>query len=127
MTFETKVALGIDKSSGERDKNLAVDKTILDSLPITVEISLKTEDGYDLILEIWKISVDRTSNLNACRPLHSVYSSFGLMLKGLLSVTRNTPAYKLARRQKYETYEVLHSIRGNSYHPDLNQLGKCFS
>lgn len=99
------------------------EKSIIPNLPLCVEISLKTEEGYDMLLEVWALSIIPELNSPAIRASHAVYSSFGILLKSIISVSRATPAYKLARRQKTESYKVAHTISAG-VPADLNKLGK---
>lgn len=116
VTGETRRALGI-KETALRD-----DRSIVPNLPLCVEISLKTEEGYDMLLEVWTLSIIQELNSPAIRASHTVYSSFGNLLKSIIAVSRATPAYKLSRRTS-ETYRITHSIAAGKP-ADLNKLGK---
>ncbi|KAI8429351.1 hypothetical protein MSG28_000003 [Choristoneura fumiferana] len=76
---------------------------------LCIEISLKTIDGDEMVLELW------TVKLAPCieAPITSVstiYYRMSVMLKSTLSISRITPAYKMARSQNNETYKIYHKI-----------------
>lgn len=56
------------------------------------------------------------------RVTYTVYNRMGLLLKSLVTVTRVTPAYKLARRQSPDSYVILYNIYMGE--PQFHQLGK---
>lgn len=113
VTTETRKALGLRESRDER--------SIVPLLPLCIEITLQTEEGYDMLLEVWTLSIIQELNSPAIRASHTVYSSFGSLLKSIIAVSRATPAYKLSRRTS-ETYRITHSI--SSTRPaDLTKLG----
>ncbi|KAK3594530.1 hypothetical protein CHS0354_023587 [Potamilus streckersoni] len=67
---------------------------------VCTEISLRTTEGDSMVLELWYISLDTNqfdpdANIN-----YTVYNRMGIALKSVFSVSRVTPAYKLARRQR---------------------------
>lgn len=99
------------------------EKSNLINLPLNVEISLKTEEGYDMLLEVWTLTIAPESNSPTIRSSHHVYNSFGVLLKSVICVSRATPAYKLSRRQKTESYKIDHTISAGKL-LDLNRLGK---
>ena len=72
------------------------------SVPLCIEISLKTTEGDLLVLENWIISMKDGSDPVA-RP-NTVYNQMGLLLKSILCVSRVLPAYKFARRQGPDTH-----------------------
>ncbi|XP_063394118.1 autophagy-related protein 13 homolog [Cydia fagiglandana] len=87
---------------------------------LCIEISLKTIDGDEMVLELW------TVKLAPCieAPLTSVstiYYRMSVMLKSTLSISRITPAYKMSRAQNKETYKIYHKIYGGQ--PNLDLLG----
>lgn len=115
VTNETRRALGL--------KECREDRSIVPNLPLCVDITLKTEDGYDMLLEVWTLSIKQEQNSPAIRALNNVYSSFSSLLKSIIAVSRATPAYKLSRRTS-ETYRITHSISAGKA-ADLTKLGKC--
>ncbi|KAI8429352.1 hypothetical protein MSG28_000003 [Choristoneura fumiferana] len=87
---------------------------------LCIEISLKTIDGDEMVLELW------TVKLAPCieAPITSVstiYYRMSVMLKSTLSISRITPAYKMARSQNNETYKIYHKIYGGQ--PNVDLLG----
>ncbi|XP_063634371.1 uncharacterized protein LOC134805017 [Cydia splendana] len=87
---------------------------------LCIEISLKTIDGDEMVLELW------TVKLAPCieAPLTSVstiYYRMSVMLKSTLSISRITPAYKMSRAQNKETYKIYHKIYGGQ--PNVDLLG----
>ncbi|XP_063373310.1 autophagy-related protein 13 homolog [Cydia amplana] len=87
---------------------------------LCIEISLKTIDGDEMVLELW------TVKLAPCieAPLISVstiYYRMSVMLKSTLSISRITPAYKMSRAQSKETYKIYHKIYGGQ--PNVDLLG----
>ncbi|XP_063547750.1 autophagy-related protein 13 homolog [Cydia strobilella] len=87
---------------------------------LCIEISLKTIDGDEMVLELW------TVKLAPCieAPLTSVstiYYRMSVMLKSTLSISRITPAYKMSRAQNKETYKMYHKIYGGQ--PNVDLLG----
>ena len=66
---------------------------------VCIEISLRTAEGDTMVLEIWSISLDANQCDTNSKSSHTTYNRMGIALKSLLSVSRVTPAYKLARRQ----------------------------
>lgn len=104
-------------------ESVTTEKNHLPNFPLNVEISLKTEEGYDMLLEVWTLTIAPESNSPAIRASHHVYNSFGILLKSVICVSRATPAYKLSRRQKTESYKIDHTISAGKQ-LDLNRLGK---
>nr|XP_023011843.1 autophagy-related protein 13 homolog isoform X1 [Leptinotarsa decemlineata] len=73
-----------------------------------VEISLKTTEGDQMVLEAWCLSLS-PENTEAV-PSNIVYNRMGTLLKSLLSVTRVVPAYKLSRMQGPDSYVMCYRI-----------------
>lgn len=98
-------------------------ESILNRLPLCVEISLRTVDGDKMILEVWSLSCNKQiSDKTASRVSYSIYNRMGTLLKSLVLVTRSTPAYKLSRKQSTESYKIFYNIyTGN---PRTHNLGK---
>lgn len=115
VTNETRRALGL--------RECREDRSIVPNLPLCVEITLRTEEGYDMLLEVWTLSIAPEQNSPALRALHNVYTSFGSLLRSIIAVSRATPAYKLSLR-KFETYRITHTISAGKP-ADLTKLGEC--
>lgn len=124
--------------------------SILQRLPLCVEISLKTTEGDQMILEVWSLDLQQVGdscktaaagggeeckgegcgiiNTNNCndsqllKASHAIYNRMGIMLKSLISLTRTTPAYKLSRRQCPDSYGIFYRIYVDR--PQVHTLGE---
>ncbi|XP_068153320.1 autophagy-related protein 13 homolog [Drosophila tropicalis] len=134
---ETKKALAL-KQQG------AGGESILQRLPLCVEISLKTSEGDKMILEVWSLDLIPNGGNNAQREggdgkvsegsgggdnegqtlkaAHAIYNRMSIMLKSLISLTRTTPAYKLSRRQCPDSYGIFYRIYVDR--PEVHTLGE---
>lgn len=56
---------------------------------------------------------------------YSIYGRMGILLKTLVSVTRVTPAYRMARRQGPDSYTINYKIYVGD--PQLDSLGECWN
>ncbi|EDV91375.1 GH14376 [Drosophila grimshawi] len=111
-------------------------ESILKRLPLCVEISLKTSEGDQMILEVWSLDllpVDNNKTAAAAadckdnesqtlKASHAIYNRMGIMLKSLISLTRTTPAYKLSRRQCPDSYVIFYRIYVDR--PQVHTLGE---
>uniref|UniRef100_A0A2M4BKK7 Autophagy-related protein 13 n=1 Tax=Anopheles marajoara TaxID=58244 RepID=A0A2M4BKK7_9DIPT len=96
-------------------------ESIVSRLPLCVEISLQTAEGGSMILEVWSLSI-RTDQTNAPqRATNVIYNRMGLLLKSLLSVTRVTPAYRVSRLKRSDSYDIYYRIYIGD--PQTHQLG----
>lgn len=96
-----------------------------DSVPLCVEIFLKTVDGDTMTLETWSIGLVAESAFDPFCSRHLVYTLYnrlGVLLKSLVSVSRVIPAYRYSRQQSYDSFEVHHRIYAGE--PQINKLGK---
>uniref|UniRef100_A0A182WKU2 Autophagy-related protein 13 n=1 Tax=Anopheles minimus TaxID=112268 RepID=A0A182WKU2_9DIPT len=85
-------------------------ESIVTRLPLCVEISLQTAEGSSMILEFWTLSI-RTDQTNAPQRANQViYNRMSLLLKSLLSVTRVTPAYRVSRMKRTDSYDIYYRI-----------------
>ncbi|XP_046850193.1 autophagy-related protein 13-like [Xenia sp. Carnegie-2017] len=66
--------------------------------PLCVEVSLKTNEGNTMVLETWKLGMDRKCEYSN-KITFTVYNRMGILLRSLIAVTRVLPAYKIARNQ----------------------------
>ncbi|SPP87803.1 autophagy-related protein 13 homolog [Drosophila guanche] len=123
--------------------------SILQRLPLCVEISLKTTEGDQMVLEVWSLDLlqpaangtttngggasnardDSKADTNGTngesqtlKASHAIYSRMGIMLKSLISLTRTTPAYKLSRRQCPDSYGIFYRIYVDR--PQVHTLGE---
>ncbi|XP_039492705.1 autophagy-related protein 13 homolog [Drosophila santomea] len=118
----------------KRALNLKTGESILQRLPLCVEISLKTTEGDQMVLEVWSLdllqpqngSSPATNDLNTegqtLKAAHAIYNRMGIMLKSLISLTRTTPAYKLSRRQCPDSYGIFYRIYVDR--PQVHTLGE---
>ncbi|RZC43268.1 autophagy-related protein 13 -like protein, partial [Asbolus verrucosus] len=90
-------------------------------IPLCVEISLRTSEGDQMVLESWCLSLLPEQCDPTVRIIHTVYNRMGILLKSLVSVTRVTPAYKLSRRQGPDSYVICYRIYMDQ--PQLHSLG----
>ncbi|KAH8354458.1 hypothetical protein KR084_011517 [Drosophila pseudotakahashii] len=118
----------------KRALNLKTGESILQRLPLCVEISLKTAEGDQMVLEVWSLDLIQpqngssppTNDLNpegqTLKAAHAIYNRMGIMLKSLISLTRTTPAYKLSRRQCPDSYGIFYRIYVDR--PQVHTLGE---
>ncbi|EAA10737.4 AGAP005715-PA [Anopheles gambiae str. PEST] len=100
-------------------------ESIITRLPLCVEISLQTAEGGSMILECWTLSI-RTDQTNAPQRANQViYNRMSLLLKSLLSVTRVTPAYRVSRIKRADSYDIYYRIYTGE--PQTNQLGDGYN
>lgn len=88
---------------------------------LCIEISLKTAEGDEMVLEIWTVKMAPGCDPNMSS-VSTIYYRMSIMLKSTLSISRITPAYKMSRAQNRESYKVYHKIYGGPANTGL--LGK---
>lgn len=91
------------------------------TIPLCIEISLKTVEGDTMVLETWSLGVLPENSDPTVRVTYTVYNRMSILLKSLLSVSRITPAYKLSRRQGPDSYVICYRIYMGE--PQLHTLG----
>ena len=101
------------------------DDLISSSVPLCVEISLRTNENDTMVLETWNLGVLPEQSDPTLRVTYAVYNRMGILLKSLLSVSRITPAYKLSRRQIQDSYIICYRIYKGE--PAVHDLGKFFN
>ncbi|XP_017008221.2 autophagy-related protein 13 homolog [Drosophila takahashii] len=115
----------------KRALNLKTGESILQRLPLCVEISLKTAEGDQMVLEVWSLDLIPPQNGSSppdpeghqtLKAAHAIYNRMGIMLKSLISLTRTTPAYKLSRRQCPDSYGIFYRIYVDR--PQVHTLGE---
>ncbi|XP_068618704.1 autophagy-related protein 13 homolog isoform X2 [Battus philenor] len=112
-----------DEPSVNTDAKRVLNGEILEALAkvLCIEISLRTSDGDEMVLEVWTVKL-----LPGCdasiTSVSAVYYRMSIMLKSTLSISRITPAYKLSRSQFKESYKISHKIYGGQ--PNLEILGE---
>ncbi|KAL7287501.1 hypothetical protein TKK_0018335 [Trichogramma kaykai] len=91
-------------------KKALCEDIVSSSLPLCVEISLKTAEGDRMVLEMWNLGVFPDRCDHNVRVTHTIYNRMSMLLKSLLSISRTTPAYKLSRRQGADSYIICYRI-----------------
>ncbi|CAH2098494.1 unnamed protein product [Euphydryas editha] len=86
-----------------------------------VEISVQTEDGDDMVLELWTLELDDTQFDTSLKAMNTVYFRMGILLKSLITITRITPAYHLSRKQQTESFTIFYRVYNGE--PKLKALG----
>lgn len=120
--------------------NLTPGETILNRLPVCVEISLRTVDGDQMVLEVWSLDLqspppppptsatenNKTNNDQVVlKVAHQIYNRMSILLKSLISLTRATPAYKLSRRQCPDSYRIFYKVYAEEK-PQVHALGEGY-
>ncbi|XP_050422725.1 autophagy-related protein 13 homolog isoform X2 [Adelges cooleyi] len=107
------------------ETKLVLSNGLCDSVPLCVEIFLKTVDGDTMTLETWSIGLLSESAFDPFCSRHLVYTLYnrlGVLLKSLVSVTRVIPAYRYSRQQSHDSYQIHHRIYAGE--PQVHTLGK---
>ncbi|CAH1985803.1 unnamed protein product [Acanthoscelides obtectus] len=93
-------------------------------LPLCVEISLRTAEGDQMVLETWSFGILPERCDWSPRIVNTVYNRMTIMLKSLASVTRVLPAYKLSRKQGEDTFVICYRIYMDE--PQIHCLGEGY-
>lgn len=88
---------------------------------LCIEISLRTNDGDGMVLEMWTVKIVPGNNEVNVTSVSTIYYRMSIMLKSTLSISRITPAYKMSRSQHKESYKIYHKIYGGE--PNFKLLG----
>ncbi|XP_060853507.1 autophagy-related protein 13 homolog isoform X1 [Rhopalosiphum padi] len=107
------------------ETKLALSNGLGDSVPLCVEIFLKTVDGDKMTLETWSIGLLAESAFDPFCSRHLVYTLYnrlGILLKSLVSVSRVIPAYRYSRQQSHDSFQIHHRIYAGE--PQVHTLGK---
>jgi len=88
---------------------------------ICIEMSLRTAEGENMVLETWSLVLSEPCD-SAARVSHTVYNRMGLLLKSLIVVTRLAPAYSLSRKQGADSYVICYRVYRGA--PVTDQLGE---
>ena len=102
-------------------KRLLIGEIVNSTIPLCIEISLKTVDDELMVLEAWSLGILPEQSDPTMRVTYTIYTRMGILLKSLLSVSRVTPAYKLSRRQGPESFIICYKIYMGE--PQLHSLG----
>lgn len=105
-------------------KNALPSDKILETIhsQLHVEISVQTEDGDEMVLELWTLELDETQFDTSLKAMNTVYFRMGILLKSLITVTRITPAYHLSRKQRTESFTIFYRVYNGE--PKLKALGE---
>lgn len=108
------------------DTKQVLNGEVIDALVkvLCIEISLRTNDGDRMVLEMWSVRIVPGGDLSL-NSISAIYYRMGIMLKSTLSISRITPAYKMSRSQHKESYTISHKIYGGE--PNVDLLGKSTS
>lgn len=104
-------------------KNIYGNSSIIDGEKVCFEISVKTSEGEETVLETWYLEATDHCDLMS-RVSCSVYARMGVLLRSLLIVTRAVPAYWVSREQAQDRYVMCYRIYLGT--PLLTGLGEQF-
>lgn len=104
-------------------KNALPSDRVLETIrsQLHVEISVQTEDGDEMVLELWTLELDETQFDTSLKAMNTVYFRMGILLKSLITITRITPAYHLSRKQRTESFTIFYRVYNGE--PKLKALG----
>lgn len=105
-------------------KNALPSDRVLDTIrsKLHVEISVQTEDGDEMVLELWTLELDEAQFDTSLKAMNTVYFRMGILLKSLITVTRITPAYHLSRKQRTESFIIFYRVYSGE--PKMKILGE---
>lgn len=105
-------------------KNALPSDKVLETIrsQLHVEISVQTEDGDEMVLELWTLELDETQFDTSLKAMNTVYFRMGILLKSLITITRITPAYHLSRKQRTESFTIFYRVYNGE--PKLKSLGE---
>ncbi|XP_034825975.1 autophagy-related protein 13 homolog [Maniola hyperantus] len=104
-------------------KNALPSDRILETIrsQLHVEISVQTDDGDEMVLELWTLELDDTQFDTSLKAMNTVYFRMGILLKSLITITRITPAYHLSRKQRTESFTIFYRVYNGE--PKMKALG----
>lgn len=104
-------------------KNALPSDRVLETIrsQLHVEISVQTEDGDEMVLELWTLELDETQFDTSLKAMNTVYFRMGILLKSLITITRITPAYHLSRKQRTESFTIFYRVYNGK--PKYKALG----
>lgn len=107
-------------------KNALPSDRILETIrsQLHVEISVQTDDGDEMVLELWTLELDDSQFDTSLKAMNTVYFRMGILLKSLITITRITPAYHLSRKQRTESFTIFYRVYNGE--PKLKALGDSF-
>ncbi|CAG9792308.1 unnamed protein product [Diatraea saccharalis] len=105
-------------------KNALPSDRVLETIrsQLHVEISVQTEDGDEMVLELWTLELDDTQFDTSLKAMNTVYFRMGILLKSLITITRITPAYHLSRKQRTESFTIFYRVYNGE--PKIKALGE---
>ncbi|OWR41996.1 autophagy-related protein 13 homolog isoform X1 [Danaus plexippus] len=105
-----------------RDTKMVLNGEVIEALSnvLCIEIILRTNEGDEMVLEVWTVRVAPGGDTSQ-GSVSTIYYRMSIMLKSTLSISRITPAYKLSRLQNKDSYIIFHKIYGGK--PNLDLLG----
>ncbi|KAL4709552.1 hypothetical protein ACJJTC_007283 [Scirpophaga incertulas] len=105
-------------------KNALPSDSVLETIrsQLHVEISVQTEDGDEMVLELWTVELDETQYDTSLKAMNTVYFRMGILLKSLITITRITPAYHLSRKQRTDSFTIFYRVYSGS--PKIKALGE---
>lgn len=105
-------------------KNALPSDKVLETIrsQLHVEISVQTEDGDEMVLELWTLELDETQFDPSLKAMNTVYFRMGILLKSLITITRITPAYHLSRKQRTESFTIFYRVYNGE--PKMKTLGE---
>lgn len=105
-------------------KNALPSDRVLETIrsQLHVEISVQTEDGDEMVLELWTLELDETQFDTSLKAMNTVYFRMGILLKSLITITRITPAYHLSRKQRTESFTIFYRVYNGE--PKFKALGE---
>ncbi|XP_052742657.1 autophagy-related protein 13 homolog [Bicyclus anynana] len=104
-------------------KNALPSDRILETIrsQLHVEISVQTDDGDEMVLELWTLELDDSQFDTSLKAMNTVYFRMGILLKSLITITRITPAYHLSRKQRTESFTIFYRVYNGE--PKMKALG----
>lgn len=104
-------------------KNALPSDRVLETIQsrLHVEISVQTEDGDEMVLELWTLHLDETEFDTSLKAMNTIYIRMGILLKSLITITRMTPAYHLSRKQRSESFTIFYRVYNGK--PKVKALG----
>ncbi|XP_068624125.1 autophagy-related protein 13 homolog [Battus philenor] len=104
-------------------KNALPSDKILETIrsQLHVEISVQTEDGDEMVLELWTLALDEAQFDTSLKAMNTVYFRMGILLKSVITISRITPAYHLSRKQRTESFTIFYRVYNGE--PKLKALG----
>ncbi|KPJ17991.1 Autophagy-related protein 13-like [Papilio machaon] len=104
-------------------KNALPSDKILETIrsQLHVEISVQTEDGDEMVLELWTLELDEAQFDTSLKAMNTVYFRMGILLKSVITISRITPAYHLSRKQRTESFTIFYRVYNGE--PKLKALG----